>query len=160
MADVYYSGLTPPMGALLRAGGYGWHYETSLHALRLIVAGVFDRLPGLKIILGHLGEGLPFHRERIQEGLSVFTPQTKRPAQPVDVYFRNNIWVTTSGYFFDSPFQLTRESFGDDRIMFSVDYPYADNKRATDWLQHLDLPAQVREQIAHGTADALLRLPR
>jgi predicted TIM-barrel fold metal-dependent hydrolase len=153
VADVYYSGLRPELGLVLRTGGYGWHYETSLHALRLIVAGIFDRWPGLKIIIGHLGEGLPFHLGRIDD---MFARHADRLAKPVSAYFRRNFWVTTSGYFFDGPFQLAREACGDDRIIFSVDYPFSDNKRATDWFQRLDLPAEIREQIAYGTAEALL----
>ncbi|MDO0932278.1 amidohydrolase family protein [Streptomyces sp. DG2A-72] len=132
---------------------YGWHCETSLHALRLIVAGVFDRWPGLKIIIGHLGEGIPFHLGRIDD---MFARHADRLAKPVSVYFRHNFWVTTSGYFFDGPFQLAREAFGDDRIILFVDYPFSDNKRATDWFQQLDLPNEIREQIAYGTAEALL----
>lgn len=61
VAEVYYAGFAAPVSQALATAGYGWHYETSLHALRMILGGVFDRLPGLKVILGHLGEGIPFH---------------------------------------------------------------------------------------------------
>jgi predicted TIM-barrel fold metal-dependent hydrolase len=151
----YYAGVHPPLGRMLATAGYGWHYETSLHALRLVVAGVFDRLPGLRIILGHLGEGIPFHLQRIEDML---TPLADHLAQPVSSYFRQNFWVTTSGYFFDGPLALTREVFGDDRVLFSVDYPYSDNKRAADWLRDLPVEQDVRDRIAHGNADRLLGL--
>ncbi|GGU41331.1 hypothetical protein GCM10010244_79430 [Streptomyces coeruleorubidus] len=57
--------------------------------------------------------------------------------------------MTTSGYFFDGPLQLTRQVFGDDRILFSVDYPYSDNKRATTWLRQLDIDQDTRKKLAH-----------
>jgi predicted TIM-barrel fold metal-dependent hydrolase len=151
----YYSGLTPLIGRMLATAGYGWHYEASLHALRLITAGVFDRLPGLKIILGHLGEGLPFHTARVEEMLDPFTTDL---AKPIGACLRENFWITTSGYYYDGPFNLAREVFGDDKIMFSVDYPYSDNKVSTDWLTRLELPPAVHDKIAHGNADSLLRL--
>ncbi|MFC9502816.1 amidohydrolase family protein [Streptomyces sp. NPDC057002] len=151
----YYSDLPHPLGLLLATTGYGWHYETSLHALRLVVTGAFDRHPGLKVVLGHLGEGLPFHLDRIEDTV---TPLAGNLAKPVSAYFRENFWVTTSAYFFDGPLQLTREAFGDDRVIFSVDYPFSDNKRGTDWLQNLALEPGVRARIAHANADELLGL--
>jgi hypothetical protein len=116
VADVYYAGFENPVSQALATGGYGWHYETSLHALRMIVGGVFDRLPGLKVILGHLGEGIPFHLSRIDDTLA---PPVLWLAKPVSEYFREHFWITTSGYFYDGPFRLTREAFGDERLIFS-----------------------------------------
>jgi predicted TIM-barrel fold metal-dependent hydrolase len=81
-------------------------------ALRMILGGVFDRPPGLKVILGHLGEGIPFHLPRIDDTL---TPLAGHLAKPVSGYFREHFWITTSGYFYDGPFRLTREMLGDDR---------------------------------------------
>jgi uncharacterized protein len=153
--DAYYSGFDATINRTLAQGGYGWHYEASLHATRMVVGGVFDRLPSLRMILGHLGEGLPFHLGRIEDTL---TPFTRHLNKPIGNYFREHFWVTTSGYFYNGPFQLTRETFGDDRVMFSVDYPFADNRRARDWFDELDLVPDVREKIAHGNADALLKL--
>ena len=155
VADAYYTGFADPVNQILATGGYGWHYEASLHALRMILGGVFDRLPGLKLILGHLGEGIPFHLSRIEDTLP---PAISGLPKPIGDYFRGHFWITTSGYFHDGPFRLTRESFGDDRLIFSVDYPFADNRRARDWFDRLDLDPEAREKIAHGTVDELLRL--
>ena len=154
VADVYYAGFPDPVSQALATAGYGWHYETSLHAVRMIIGGVFDRIPGLKVILGHLGEGIPFHLARIDDML---TPAAGL-ARPASRYFREHFWITTSGYFYDGPFRLTQETFGSERLIFSVDYPFADNRRACDWFDRLDLEPGVREKIAHGTADELLRL--
>jgi hypothetical protein len=155
IVDLYYAGFADPVNQTLATAGYGWHYETSLHALRMIIGGAFDRLPELKVILGHLGEGIPFHLPRIDD---VLTPMAGELTKPISAYFRDHFWITTSGYFHDGPFRLTRETFGDDRLIFSVDYPFADNQRARDWFDHLDLAPTVREKIAHGTADNLLHL--
>jgi hypothetical protein len=155
VADVYYTGFAGPVNQVLATGGYGWHYEASLHALRMILGGVFDRLPGLKVILGHLGEGIPFHLPRIDDTLN---PVARQLTKPVSAYFREHFWITTSGYFYDGPFRLTREAFGDERLIFSVDYPFADNRRGSDWFGGLDLAPEVREKIAHGTVDELLHL--
>src|SRR5580693_2463958 len=155
VAEVYYAGFAAPVSQALATAAYGWHYETSLHALRMILGGVFDRLPGLKVILGHLGEGIPFHLPRIDDTL---TPLAGQLAKPVSGYFREHFWITTSGYFYDGPFRLTREMFGDDRLIFSVDYPLLNRQQARDWFDRLDLAPGVREKIAHGTADNLLRL--
>ncbi len=154
--DIYYTGaFSPAVSGLLGNAGYGWHCETSLHVIRLILSGVFDRIPGLKIIIGHLGEGLAFHLHRIDTQLNPLAGLPK----PIIQYLTENIWYTTSGYFFDDQFALTRAMFGDDRVVFSVDYPFEDNRQAREWFNHLDLPGAVREKMAHGTADRLLRLP-
>jgi len=157
VADAYYTGFPHAINMMLANAGYGWHYETSLHAMRMILAGVFDRWPGLKVILGHLGEGIAFHLPRIDD---VLTPLTGHLRQPISWYFRHNFWITTSGYFHDGPFRLARETFGDDRVIFSVDYPFADNRRACDWFERLDLGPDVREGIGYRTAEELLGLRR
>ena len=107
------------------------------------------------MILGHLGEGIPFHLPRIDDTLP---PAVLGLAKPVSGYFREHFWSTTSGYFYDGPFRLTREAFGDERLIFSVDYAFADNRRARDWFDRLDLAPEVREKIAHGTVEELLHL--
>jgi uncharacterized protein len=154
VADAYYSGFPGAINQILATAGYGWHYETSLHALRMIIGGVFDRLPGLKVIIGHLGEGIPFHLERIDEML---TPAAGL-GKPVSAYFREHFWITTSGYFYNGPFRLTQEMFGTERLIFSVDYPFAGNRRAKEWFHGLDLTPEARAKIAHGTVDELLGL--
>jgi uncharacterized protein len=157
VADAYYTGFDDPINQMMANGAYGWHYETSLHAVRMVVSGIFDRWPGLKVILGHLGEGLPFHLPRIDEML---TPLAGHLAKPIGGYFRENFWITTSGYFYDGPLRLAREVFGDDRVIFSVDYPFSDNRQARDWFDRLDLEPDVRQKIAHATVDNLLGLDR
>lgn len=156
ISDISYTGaFSPVISTVLGNAGYGWHYEVSLHVTRLIVSGVFDRIPGLKIIVGHLGEGLAFHLQRLARTLNPLAGLPK----PISQYLTEHLWYTTSGYFFDEQFALTRAMLGEDRLVFSVDYPFEDNREAIEWFNHLDLPSAVREKMAHGTVDQLLRLP-
>jgi predicted TIM-barrel fold metal-dependent hydrolase len=119
------------------------------------VSGVFDRNPGLKLIIGHISEGLAFHLHRMDRLVS---PLAELP-KPISQYLSEHVWCTTSGYFFNAQFALARAMFGDDRMVFSVDYPFEDNIEAVDWFRGLDLPNAVREKVAHGNAEQLLRLP-
>ena len=155
VTDIYYTGpFGPRVGEMLSCSGLGWHLETSVHVTRLIVSGLFDRIPGLKIIIGHNSEGLAFHLHRLDRQLNELAGLPK----PISQYLTEHVWYTTSGYFFNDQFELARAMFGDDRILFSVDYPFEDTREAAEWFKGLDLPAGVREKMAHGTADELLRL--
>jgi uncharacterized protein len=140
---------------MLSNAGLAWQFENSLHVTRLILSGVVDRIPGLKIIVGHLSEGLSFHLHRMDRLLSHRAGLPK----PISQYLTEHNWYTTSGDFFDDQFALTRAMFGEDRLTFSVEYPFEVNTEATEWFDQLHLPSAVREQMAHDTAEQLLRLP-
>jgi hypothetical protein len=156
ITDIYYTGpFGSRVGEMFSCSGLGWHLELSVHVIRLIVSGVFDRIPGLKIIIGHISEGLAFHLHRLDRQLNELAGLPK----PISQYLTEHVWYTTSGYFFNEQFDLARKMFGDDRILFSVDYPFEDTREAAEWFHGLDLPSPVREKMAHGTAEQLLRLP-
>ncbi len=122
--EVYYDGPgDPPASRILGGPGYGWHQEVVLQCLRLIVAGTFDRFPGLQIVVGHMGEGLPFWYWRVGENLDRIAKT--RLHKPVQRYFHDNLWITTSAFFRDELLALALATMGEDRIMFSVDYPMA-----------------------------------
>jgi predicted TIM-barrel fold metal-dependent hydrolase len=157
VAKAYYSGLEPEVGGLLAMAGWGWHAETALHTLRLIVSGVFDRLPRLQLIIGHMGEMIPFALDRIDRALTPVTPQLR---QPIPDYFQTNIHITTSGYTAIAPLQCALSVLGADRILFSVDYPYLSNQAARTLLDTAPLSSADREKIAHGNADRVLHLER
>ncbi len=116
--QAYFSGLPGDLGFLLSIAGWGWHAETGLHTLRLIVAGVFDRFPTLQLIIGHMGEGLPYALARSSGVLSA----AAHLRQPVAAYFQSNIHLTTSGYFTHPPLRCAIEVVGLDHLLFSVDY--------------------------------------
>ncbi len=153
--EAYYTGLDPAVGLVLATSGWGWHSEVGLHALRLIVAGVFDRLPTLQIIIGHMGEMIPFMLARIND---ILTPMVKQLQQPVPAYFLRNFHITTSGFFTDPPLLLAMQVMGADRILFAVDYPLSTNEQGRAFLDHASVSPADKEKISHLNAERLLRL--
>lgn len=153
--DAYFSGLPPAAAACLSTSGWGWHAECGMHVLRMVVAGVFEELPDLKIIVGHMGEGLPFHLDRIE---SMLTPVLTGHALTVAETLRRNLYLTTSGYNFDAALLCALATFGADRVMFSVDHPFGDSGTATAYLASAPVSPEDREKIAHANAESLLRL--
>ena len=151
----YYQGFDDQVSATLATSGWGWHAETGLHVLRIILGGVFDRFPGLQMIIGHMGENLPFSLARADERLTPVATGLKRR---VGDYFRDHFYVTTSGYFTDAPLLCTLMVLGADRILFSVDYPFSSNGRGRAFLDATPISEADREKIAHGNAERLLGL--
>ena len=151
--DRYYEPYLESHPMLARAA-WGFGVEAGTQAVRLILSGTFQRHPDLKIILGHLGEAIPFWLDRIDASFN-------RPGNaPTDfaVTFRRNFWVSTSGFFSDRALSCTVDAVGADRVLFAVDWPYADNVEAVDWLKAAPLSAQDRGAIFAGNARRLLRL--
>ena len=153
--EAYYAGFDPAVSFSLATAGWGWHSEVGIHALRLILAGVFDRLPGLQIIIGHMGEMLPFMLARIQD---VITPMAKQLQRPVPEYFLQNFSITTSGFFTDPPLLLALQIMGADRILFSVDYPYSTNEQGRAFLDSASISPADKEKISHLNAERILKL--
>jgi predicted TIM-barrel fold metal-dependent hydrolase len=151
----YYSGFDPAVSYALATSGWGWHNETAIHALRLILSGLFDRLPTLQIIIGHMGEMLPFMFDRINNTL---TPAAKYLQHPVPDYLVRNFFITTSGFFTDPPLLLALQTLGADRIIFSVDYPYSRNEQGRKFLDNASLSPIDREKISYLNAERLLKL--
>jgi hypothetical protein len=140
--------------------GWGWHAETGLHCLRIMLSGVLDRFPKLKIIVGHMGDHLPFNIARADRVLGEMAGEGgKAPFERrLMEYFRDNFYITTSGYFDLPPFLCAREVIGIGRILFSVDYPYASNAEGRRFLDQLPVSPEDREEIAHGIAERVLKL--
>jgi uncharacterized protein len=153
--ESYYSGFGTAVDLALATTGWGWHSEVGIHALRLILSGVFDRLPDLRIIIGHMGEMLPFMLARIQ---SVITPVARHLRHPVPEYFLRNFYITTSGFFTDPPLLLTLQIMGADRIIFSVDYPYSTNRQGRVFLDNAAISPADKEKISHLNVERLLKL--
>jgi predicted TIM-barrel fold metal-dependent hydrolase len=159
VTDAYYA---PFDSALVPT--WGWPVETGTHLLRLICAGVFDRHPNLKIVVGHMGELLPFCFTRLNVGLTMagWLGATASDTAPmrnnVGYYLRENVFITSSGVFDVPVFDCARAMLGLDNLMFSVDYPFQDNFAAMEFLQRCDLSPEDKGRFAHGIADELLRL--
>ena len=143
-------------------GGSAWafFYETSTHAVRLMLCGMFDRFPRLQFILGHLGEGLPYMLPRLQHRLDEQREGTKgsKARRRPSFYFANNFHVTTSGHFHTKPFLEAIEQIGRDRMMFSVDYPYEQMDMGGRWFDDLRLDDTLKLQIGRENANRLFKL--
>jgi uncharacterized protein len=155
--DAYYDNLPGNFSFTLALSAWGWHADTAIHTLRLVLSGALDRHPKLKIVIGHMGEALPFMLDRIDE--TTAAEARSRLHRSVRQTILDQVWITTSGFFTMVPFMAALMSFGADRILFSVDYPFASNARARAFLDALPVSQADRAKIAHGNADQLLRLP-
>ena len=154
--EVYYDRLPGHSSLLLSIAGWGWHSETAIHVLRLVLSGTLDRHPKLKLVIGHMGEGLPAMFARCDQ---VFADEASdRLARTVTQTITDQVWVTTSGFFSLPPLAALLMTFGADRVLFSVDYPFSANRKGTDFLNSLPIPEADKIKLAHGNADRLLGL--
>jgi len=151
----YYAGFDPAVSWFLGAAAWGWHAETGLHVLRMVLAGVFDRHPGLQLVIGHMGEMLPFMLARIDDNLPpAVTGLDRLPSE----YILSNVHITTSGLFTLPPLLCALMVFGADRVLFSIDWPYAPNEPGRRLLETAPVSPDDLEKLAHGNAELLLRL--
>ena len=148
----------PPLrkyGFALAGAPFGFGIETSMCMMRLIYSGAFDRYPGLKIMLGHLGEGLPFLLQRIDFAYvrPWFDPDARPDLErkPSD-YLRENVFVTTSGNYLPAAFMCTHDAMGIDRILLATDYPYEDSSECMQFLEGLPISGEDRDKILFGNA--------
>jgi len=145
--------------------GHRWLYsqawdfgsETAIQALRLIGSGLFDEFPRLQVVLGHLGERIPFDMWRI-DNLMEKTPVSYPAKKRVSEYMRQNFHLTTSGQFHDAPFQCALAEMGAARLMFSVDYPYEEMAPAAAWFDNTKLSDADRLRIGRTNAIELFKL--
>lgn len=158
----------------LPGSAWGFSIYLAQQILRLILSGVFDRFPKLKLILGHMGEILPWWADRFDHRLCTYKnelnqisknilknnklPEFKIPKLTLREYLKQNIYVTTSGWFSDSALKYVIDVMGVDRVLFSIDYPYEQQKMASDWIDNVDLPLEQKEKIAYKNAAKLLKI--
>jgi len=137
---------------------WGFAAETSVHALRLMGSGLFDDYPRLKILLGHLGEGLPCSIWRIDNRVSRTLGAKPRARKPIGHYLRENFYITTSGNFRTPTLTEVMQEVGADHVLFSVDYPFEDTAIAGDWFDHAAISDADREKIGRRNAQDLFRI--
>ena len=137
---------------------WSWTVETATHALRLVFSGVFDRYPGARLILGHMGETLPTLLWRFDSRWEISNRGAMRLEMPPSAYFKRNVWITTSGICDDAPLRCALDTMGDDRVLFAVDYPFEQAKEAGDWIEAAPISQAQRRKICHDNAAALLKL--
>ena len=138
----------------LAGSPWGFGVETSIHALRLMASGLFDEYPKLKLIIGHLGEGLPFGIWRVDHRISRGSGKPKAKL-PMSHYLRENFYITTSGNFRTQALNNVMLEVGADRILYSVDYPYEDVIEAKQWFDQTDISESDRTKIARTNAHQL-----
>ena len=153
VVEAYYKDYVEKYPAITNAA-WGFTVETATAGVRMVLSGAFDAYPDLKIILGHLGEGLPFLIWRIDMALN-------RPGgSPVRFReaFNRNFWITTSGFFSTPALVCSMLEMGVDRILYSVDWPFVRNMPGTKWIESLQISNEDRAKILSGNARRLLKL--
>jgi hypothetical protein len=154
VAEVYVGGLEPSVAQALATAAWGWHVETGLHVLRMAASGVFDRHPGLQVVVGHMGENLPFSLMRADAVLAGARPGERSVADIV----REHVHLTICGYPTVPPLLCALSVFGADRILFSTDHPFGDAVAHARFLAEAPLSPVDREKIGRGNAERLFRL--
>ncbi|TDR81901.1 amidohydrolase family protein [Paludibacterium purpuratum] len=151
--QAYYSGFSPEVDAAFATYGLGWHYDAGIQFLRLVLAGTFDRLPNLQVILGHWGELVLFYVERLAA-----LDRVSGLAHPIATYMRRNLYVTASGMFHPHLLARAADIVGPDRLLFSTDFPYQyrPGHDARKFLNHCGLAEQDKAGFAHGNWQRLI----
>jgi 2,3-dihydroxybenzoate decarboxylase len=137
---------------------WGFAPEAATHALRLIYSGLFDRFPSLTVVLGHLGETLPYFSWRIQHCFE-YNPSDKRVERRLQDYLSDNFYVSTSGLFSDQALIGAMLTIGADRMLFACDYPYEVMEPAARWIERAAISEGDRKKIAAGNARRLFKIP-
>ena len=155
VSDSYYKGFSNEVSMLLYTYGFGWHLEQGIQVVRMILAGVLERFPDLKIISGHWGELMPFYLSRFDQAL----PQecTKLP-EAFSTYYKRNVWVTPSGIYDYDNMDFCISKLGIEHLLFSADYPYIPQDGARPFLENAPLTEADKELFAYRNAEKLLHL--
>lgn len=153
VVEAYYKDYVKDFPYILSAG-WGFTVETATQAIRMVLSGMFDAYPKLQIIVGHLGEGLPFSLWRISQALS----REGNKSVSFREVFREHFHITTSGNFATAAMLCSVMEMGADRVMFSVDYPFVDNTPGTAWMEHVPLSTEDKAKILCGNAKKLLKM--
>jgi 2,3-dihydroxybenzoate decarboxylase len=143
--------------AVLKGSTWSWAAEVAGHALRLVYGATFDDFPAARLILGHMGEFLPFQMARLDARYEYLTPP-RRLRRPPSAYVRENMLITTSGVCSDAALTGAIMAMGADSVMFAVDYPFENTKTAVDFLASAPLDAEDRAKIAFKNAERLFKL--
>ena len=160
MEDYYKGNYSDSVALALSAYGWAWHTETGLHILRLFASGVFDQFPRLKIVIGHMGEMLPFQIDRVFAVSERWGGERRR--RGLREVWRNNIWITTSGMFSLAPLACLLQTIPIDHLLYSVDYPFSPNERGLQFFEEVKMSGLIKEEdlelFAFRNAENLLRV--
>ena len=152
--------VAPYLSYTLEHAIWGFQAETGLHAVRLIVGGIFDRFPKLKVILGHMGEGVPYWLTRIDQMHAAFqAPERPKLEMKPSDYFLRNFAITTSGMNTPAAVRYCLEVLGSERIMFAIDYPFCDTAEAVAAMDAIEMSEADKANIYHRTAERIFAIP-
>ncbi len=155
VAEAYYKGFSDVVSMMLYTYGFGWHLEAGIQVVRMVLGGVFERFPALKVISGHWGELMPYYLSRFDQ---VLTPDLTGLAEPFSAYYRRNVWVTPSGIYDYDNMDFCIRKLGIEHLLFSADYPYIPQDGARQFLENAPLSEQDKEKFACGNAEKILHL--
>jgi predicted TIM-barrel fold metal-dependent hydrolase len=156
LKSMYQGNYSPMVAAQLASSGFGWHADVATHVLRLYCAGTFDKFPKLKLVIGHMGETIPFMLQRIDS----FSPSWRPGARTFRQVWDSNLWITTSGNWSLDPMYTILRNTKIDRILYSVDYPFASNEAGLEWVEALEksglVTAEELDKICYKNAETLM----
>ncbi len=143
-------------GFPLPGSGLGFTLDAIISVTRMILSGMFDEIPNLQLVLGHLGEGFPFYLKRMDNRMRVIYHPNVKCKEDVSYYFKHNIWVSTSGNMSKEAFACAKEVVGMDRILFATDYPYEELDDMMEFLDDLPLTVGERDMLFYKNAEVLM----
>ena len=143
------------VGSELASAGYGWHSEVGIQIVRMILSGIFDKLPNLKFISGHWGETIPSFLDRMD---TILDQEITGLKKKVSEYYKEHIYITPSGILSYDQMEYMVKLMGADHVMYAVDYPYMKPENVYEFLTGSTLSDEEKELIAHGNAERILHL--
>lgn len=151
----YYSNLGDQFDCVLSTYGYGWHFEAGLQVVRMIIAGVFEKFPTLKVISGHWGEMVPYYLPRLDQ---MFSPAVTGLKEIFSYYYKKNVYVTPSGLYDNDSLIFCVNKLGIDHILFSTDFPYIPMTGAHAFIENAPLSDSDKEKFSSLNAEKLLKI--
>lgn len=151
----YYTGYDEQMSMILSTFGFGWHLEAGIQVIRMILSGVFEKFPTLKVISGHWGELVPYYLTRFDQ---MFPPSITGLKEKFSFYYKRNVWVTPSGIYDNEDLELCVKKLGIDHILFSADYPFIAEEEAVPFIENSSLSKEEKELFGSKNAEKLLHI--
>jgi len=138
---------------------WGYAVEVGLHSVKLLLSGVFDRYPKLRVVIGHMGENIPYALYRLDYMAKHYPWDRPKLKLTPGEYFKRNFWITTSGVNWMPALELCIKVLGIDRVMWAIDYPYQETVDATQWLNDAPLSDEQKAMLFHKTAEKVFKIP-
>lgn len=151
----YYSGLNDQFNTILSTYGYGWHYEAGMQVIRMILSGVFEKFPSLKVLSGHWGEMVPYFLTRLDQ---MFKPEVTGLSDSISNIYKNHVWISPSGVYDTEALRFCVGKLGIDQLVFSADWPYVPMTDARSFVENAPLSDSDKEKLSHLTAERLLHI--